>query len=53
MTSITRSSKMKKKELTALAFQLIHLMIIEFEEYKTEGGKRNYDSQLGLASRVV
>ena len=29
----------------------MHLMIIEFEEYKTEGGKRNYDSQFSIAVR--
>ena len=51
MTSITRSSKTKKKDLTALAFQLMHSMIIEFEEYKTEEGKRTYDSQFSIAVR--
>ena len=54
MTSTTRSIETKKKELTALAFQLMHLMIIEFEEYKTEGGNRLlelYDSQFSIAVR--
>ena len=54
MTSTTKSIETKKKELTTLAFQLMHLMIIEFEEFKTEGGNRLlelYDSQFSIAVR--
>ena len=54
MTSTTKSIETKKKELTTIAFQLMHLMIIEFEEFKTEGGNRLlelYDSQFSIAVR--